>query len=315
LPRALRRLGVDVFHAPADGGVPVRKNCPTVLTYHRALDKSVRYWIAKGTLPGPSTRYGVPSGTAGIIRRVRHDVFRQMYLRRADRVITPSEFAKWELAALLGVPEHKIDVIPLAADDRFSSRPPAHDIDSVRTKYGLPARYFVHVGAHDRWKNVAGLVRAFALARHSGLEDALVVVGSGDRADAVDTATSLGLREGIDIVFVGDAGAELPALYGGATAFVALSWGESFSLPIVEAMACGLPVIASRNSAIPEVLGDAGVMVDPANPAEAAEAMRSIADNQSWREDLRARSLTRSKAFAWRRTADRTAAVYGALLQ
>ena len=103
------------------------------------------------------------------------------------------------------------------------------DVESVRRKYGLPPRYFVHVGGYDPWKNVPGLVRAFALARQSGLEYALVVVGSGgDRRDAIATADSLGLRQGIDIVFVDRVGPELPAFYAGAVAFIALSYGPEY---------------------------------------------------------------------------------------
>jgi glycosyltransferase involved in cell wall biosynthesis len=288
----------------------VWKTCPTVLTYHRALDKSVRHWIAAGELSGSAADYGLPSGIARLPQRLRHDTFRQLYLQRADRIVTVSEFAKWELVSLLGVPETKVDTIPLAPDDRFLLTIDSRTLEYVRTKYALPSRYFLYVGGFEPWKNVAGLVRAFAMARQSGVRHALVLAGdSGDRAVST-LADSLGLRQGVDILFLKRATTDLPALYRMATAFISLSWGESFSLPIVEAMACGIPVVASRNGAIPDVLGDAGVQVDPRDPRQAADAMRSIVDDGAWREELRMRSARRATAFSWRRTAELTAAIY-----
>jgi glycosyltransferase involved in cell wall biosynthesis len=318
LPRELQRRRIDVFHAPADGGLPAWKGCRHVLTYHRALDKSLTYWIDRGDLPGTPADYGLErDGVRGLRTRVRHDLFRQLYLRSADVVIAVSEFGRWELVTLLGVPPEKVEVIPLAADAGFSSDVPADRVEVVRAKYRLPDRYLLFVGGFNRWKNVDGLLRAFAGARRAGIAEALVLAGGGVEIDALRTlAVSLGLEEGRHWLFVepSDEDAEMTALYRGATAFVSLSWGESFSLPVVEAMTCGVPVIASRRGAVPEVLDGAGLLVDPRNAHEVHDAILRVTTDEQLRADLRARGLRRSTSFSWKLTAERTLDVYRRVL-
>jgi glycosyltransferase involved in cell wall biosynthesis len=316
LPAALRRLGIDVFHAPADGGVPVWKTCKQILTYHHALDRSIAYFVSRGELPGSEDDYAVPPrGIRGWRRRARHDAFRRLYLRRADTVITVSEFAKWELVSLLGIPADKVHVIHLAAADAFGLHAAPGVVDVARRKYGLPSRYLLYVGGLEPRKNVAGLIRVVAAARKAGLEEALVLAGGGrEREQLTAAGTALGLVDGRDLIVLDHIHDDLPALYHGATAYVTLSWAESFSLPIVEAMACGTPVVASQMGAVPEVLGGAGVIVDPRDEPAAVRAVLSIAGDESMRTELKVRGLARARAFSWDATARRTAEVYRGLV-
>ncbi|HVZ23745.1 MAG TPA: glycosyltransferase family 1 protein, partial [Vicinamibacterales bacterium] len=315
LPRALRRLDVDVFHAPADGGLPGWKHGRYVLTYHRALDKSVMHWIANGELPGGPRDYGLASGgVLGWSQQARHNFFRRLYLQSADAIIAVSAFCKWELVELLGVREDKVEVIPLAADEMFTADLPPARVVATRVKYGLPDRYLIYVGGFDAWKNVDGLLRAVAEARRTGVAEALVLAGFGGEVDHLRTlASTLGFVEGRDIFFLGRIHDDLPALYHGATALVSLSWGESFPFPILEAMSCGTPVVASKRGGTPELVRDAGLLVDPRSANETVGAMISVT-NESVRRDLRARGLARACAYSWRQTAQRTAAVYERLL-
>jgi glycosyltransferase involved in cell wall biosynthesis len=245
---------------------------------------------------------------------LRHDVFRQIYLRSADRIIAVSEFAKWELVELLGVPEQKVHVIPLAADEGFTSEMPPEVVEAARAKYGLPNRYLIYVGGLDAWKNVDGLIRAFAAARVAGIQDGLVLAGiGGDRDGHRALASSLGLVEGRDIVFLERIHEDLAALYHGATALVSLSWGESFPFPVLEAMSCGTPVVASLLGGTPALLDDAGLLVDPRNQEQSVRAIVDVT-REAVRQDLRSRGLARAQMFSWQRTAERTASVYENLL-
>jgi len=315
LPKALRRMDVDVFHAPADGGLPGWKQGRYVLTYHRALDKSVSHWIANGDLPGAPGDYGVPSSSfRGWSEQARHNFFRRLYLQSADTIIAVSEFCKWELVELLGVREDKVQVIPLAADEMFTADVPPARVTEARLKYGLPDRYLIYVGGFDAWKNVDGLLRTLAEARLAGMTEALVLAGSGGDVDRLRVlASTLGLVEQRDVFFLGRVHEDLPALYHGATALVSLSWGESFPFPVLEAMTCGTPVVVSKRGGTPELVRDAGLLVDPRNITETVGAILSVT-GESVRRDLRARGLSRARAYSWRQTAERTASVYERLL-
>jgi glycosyltransferase involved in cell wall biosynthesis len=312
LPRSLRRHRVALFHAPADAGLPAWKTCPSVLTYHHAHDKSLKYQLERHGLPGRITDYiETESGLHGKYSRWRHDILRRLYLQRANRVITVSEFGKWELVSLLNVPEKKVEVIYEAAESVFASAVDLSRIERIKAKYGVPGKYILFVGGFDRRKNVAGLLKAFAEARRSGIRETLVIVGSGNEDNLRDGLTSLGLQNGRDIFFVGRVqDDELPALYCGATALVTLSWGESFCFPLVEAMNCGTPVVGSSWGAIAEVADGACILVDPQNAMDAAHAIKKVVSDTGLRTQLREAGLKRANFFSWEKTAERTVRLY-----
>ncbi len=317
LPLALRRHHIALFHAPAEGGLPAWKSCPYVLTYHRALDKSVERWIARGELPGRVADYGLePGGLRDRYHRWRYALLRSIYLRAADKIIAVSHYGERELAELLGVAREKVAVIYEAADDRFSPDIPEPRVREAKIRYGLPERYLLFVGSFDRWKNVDGLLRAYAEARKLGVREGLVLVGSGgDLSGAKGLARSLELREGHEVVFLERIDEDLPLLYRGATTFITLSWGESFGLPLVEAMRCGTPVIASSRGAIPEVVAGGGVLVDPRDPVEVIHTIVAVTNGREFQEQLRQQSLKRAKSFSWPETAEKTVQVYRSLLE
>jgi glycosyltransferase involved in cell wall biosynthesis len=245
----------------------------------------------------------------------RHAVLRRLYLRSADRVITVSEFGKWELVELLGVPEARVEVTYLAADEVFTPEVQADRVEATRARYGLPVRYLLFVGGFEPRKNVLGLIKAHAEARKGGVKDGLVLIGiGGDRQGAQALATDIGLEDGRDIVFLERVHEDLPALYHGATAFITLSWGESFCLPAVEAMSCGIPVIASNLGALPEIVADGGILVNPRDHEKVVQTIQAVSSQNGLRAELRSKALSRASAFSWRRTAERTLTVYEGLL-
>lgn len=312
LPIALRRHRIDVFHAPADGGLPAWKTSRSVLTYHRALDKSLRHSIKTGDLTGRVSDYLPESdGLTGRYLAYRHSLLRSVYIAAADRIIAVSDYGKWELVELLRVPEKKVVVIYEAADDKFTPDIPEQTIRQARLKFGVPDQYLLFVGSYDRWKNVDGLLRCFAGARKEGVQEGLVLVGTGGDVDgARSLARVLGLREGLDVVFLERIHQDLPPLYSGATAFITLSWGESFGLPVVEAMRSGTPVIASNRGALPEIVADGGILVDPKNVHEVVQAIVQVTSGASLRSQLREKALRRSGSFSWKNAAGETARLY-----
>jgi glycosyltransferase involved in cell wall biosynthesis len=235
-------------------------------------------------------------------------------IRVADRIIAVSESTRGDLVELLHAPPKRITVVPEAADARFHPIEDRAAFAPVRLRYALPGRFLLFVGLLEPKKNVGGLLHAVARLKRTGRwpgDLRLVVVG--DRGWAVGTlpqqVRTLEL-EGI-VRFLGHVpDADLPLLYGAAEAFVFPSLYEGFGLPVLEAMACGTPVVASTRGSLPEVAGDAAVLVDPDRPESLAEGIARVVGDPALREECRDRGLRRARAFSWRRTAEATLDVY-----
>jgi glycosyltransferase involved in cell wall biosynthesis len=321
LPRYLKRTMPDVFHAPADGGLPFRKECPYVLTLHGVPDRSLDLLINSGTLHGTLGDYLDITGTRSsrlqeAYGRGRARLLRRLYLRAADLVITASEFSKRELVRFLGLAPEKVRVIPDAAGEQFEQPLAAGYIEHLCDRLGVPPRFVLFVGGFDKRKNVSTLLAAFALLKKVEPKIALVLAGIGGDIEGCRVQSSaLGLQERRDVLFLhGITDIELAALYRVASVFTTLSWHEGFCLPLVEAMACGTPIVASSFGAVPEILGGAGWLVDPRSPEEAMEAVRTILTQSNVRDELIARALLRSKYFSWHKAAQETVSAYKELL-
>ncbi len=323
LPRALREYRIDVYHAVADRGLPAARVCRYVLT-NTSLPNQVyfKHMLETGQLSGTLEDYLGdlrPSHPTlrGVYLRARAGVVRWISFNRPDRIIAISETTKRELAALLGVPERKLRVTPLAPEPRFREAPDQEAVAQVRRRYRLLGRYMLCVSSVARLKNPAGLLRAHAMLRRRGVEVALVFCSqvSYRLEEYRNLARELGLYENRDLFFLDKVpDADLRSLYHGAAVFVLLSWYEAFSFPVVEAMACGTPVIASNTSCLPETVGDGGLLVDPRKTEEVAAAIERVLVDPGLREDLRRRALQRSLAFSWDKTAAKTVQVYEELV-
>jgi len=237
-----------------------------------------------------------------------------LYCRRASHIIAVSEAARRDLMAAYGVPSEKITVIYEAADPRFC-RQSAVTVASALARYDLPARYLLFVGTIEPRKNLGRLLAAFERIYREGLSDALVIVGKrgwlyDDFFAALEHSP---VREHVIFPgFVPDA--DLPAVYTGAQALVLPSLCEGFGLPVLEAMACRTPVICSNTSSLPEVAGDAALLVDPTHVDEIAGAITRVLTDSALHAQMRVRGEEQAARFSWERTAEETLAVYQQLV-
>ena len=252
-------------------------------------------------LPGSVTRHN-----ARIFR------FNFRLARGADRLIVPSESTRRDVVSLLSVPAERVVVIPQAADITESDMAAADAVlPEVLFRLGLKERYLLHTGGHDIVKNLPGLLEAFAALTRQGRRIELVIAGEHgpSTASIIGRAAMLGLLERVR--FPGFLPRrDLIALYRGAAAVVYPSWTEGFGLPVVEAMACGAPVVTSRAGSLPEVGGDACLYADPADAAAIAAEVGHLLDDAALAADLSRRGRERAQQFSWHETARRTLELY-----
>jgi glycosyltransferase involved in cell wall biosynthesis len=234
-------------------------------------------------------------------------------LQCADRLIAISEATKRDAMDRLRIPSERISVTPLAVDEKRFYPRSAEEIDRAATRLGLRRPYFLHVGSPDPNKNAANILRAFDLFCRTGDSDhTLYILGKWSPQILIDAHSSdpdlvtTGRMRSLGYVSDDD----LSAVYGGAEALVYPSQIEGFGLPVLEAMRCGVPVVTSHTSSLPEVSGDAALYVDPYSVEEIAEALRRLASQPDLRDLLRQRGLRQADSYSWERTARQTLRVY-----
>ena len=286
LARELVRLGADLIHGP-DFAVPYLSRCPSVLTLHDLSPWMDQRWHHAADRVRRRTPVLLELGIATMIITPSETVRKQALERfrlRPDRIVAiPEAAAPW--------------FRPVAQPERGSalSRPVAGVLDLGTADDA----YFLYVGTLEPRKNLPSLLKAWREVRlHHAID---LVLAGRRRADFAPLPEEPGLRVLGEIP-----DASLPALYSGALAFVYPSLYEGFGLPVLEAMQCGCPVIAS--AAVAQAAGDGAIYAN--GPQGLARAMRQIAERPEWRAEWRARSLERARQFSWERTARMTHAVY-----
>ncbi len=232
---------------------------------------------------------------------------------QADRVLADSHNTKADVVELLGAPEEKVDVVPAGVEDRFRPIADTRQLEAVRRKYNLGSRPFIlSVGTLEPRKNFSGLMEGYALLRKMGQYPHRLVIAGGRGwlyEGIFDTARRLQL--GDDVHFAGFvADEDLPALYNLADLFAFPTLYEGFGLPALEAMACGTPVVTATNSCMPELVGDAALLVEATDVAGLAEAMGRVLTDSALRESLAARGLARARLFTWTQAAHKLLQAY-----
>jgi glycosyltransferase involved in cell wall biosynthesis len=289
LPRILRRLRPHLVHF-TNYLAPLTTEIPYVVSIHdMSLTVLPRFHTVKKRLL-----------TSALVPRVA---------RRARLILTPSEFSRREVVRLLGIEPARVRVVPYAP---ACARAPQPDAQSrLAHLYGVRVPYFLYVGTLEPRKNLLRSLRAFCRLVPSFPEHQFVIVGQrGWKYSAILKEASRGILAERTLLLGYVPEADLPALYTHATAFVYPSLYEGFGLPVLEAMACGTPVLSSASSALAEVAADAALLVDPEDEQAIADGLHRLATDEKLRADLGQRGKARAGAYSWERTARETIAAY-----
>lgn len=293
IPRRLKKMGKGViFHGPAYV-LPRKLSCPSVLTVHDVI--SIEYpqfcqwqtnlyfkWL--------------------LARSIQH----------AGALVTPSHKVKEDLIRLFHTDPAKITVVPNGVHKRFKPIREEDTLEKVRSKYQLFGKFILFVGVLEPKKNISALLQAYAdLSPELQGSHRLVIVGKkGWKTSSIyKCVDQLNLQE--KVVFPGFVDAEdLPAIYSLAEVFVFPSLYEGFGMPVLEAMACGTPVLLSNRGALPEISGGAGMMVDPDQRQEMSQALTQLLEQESIRESLIRKGLARAQHYSWESAAEQLCKVY-----
>jgi glycosyltransferase involved in cell wall biosynthesis len=229
---------------------------------------------------------------------------------RADAILVDSYATQRDLAAFLSVPADRVTVAHLAASEHFHPLP-ATTVDAVLDRYGLARGYLLFVGVWEPRKNLAGLFEAYAMLRVGGPTPPLVIAGRpGWLYDEIYARLQdLNLASHVRFIQQPDRD-ELVALYNGAAVLTMPSFYEGFGFPPLEAMQCGTPVVVADRASLPEVVGEAGLLIDPDDPATIATALRRLLEDPILASRQRAAGLAQARQFSWRRTAEATLRAY-----
>ena len=232
--------------------------------------------------------------------------------RRARKVITVSEHSANDIVSLYGIPREKIAVIYNGVSEQFRPVDQPSSFAELRQRLALPTeRFILFAGGADPRKNHQTLIRAYARVAELLNPYSLLMVGESTHrfGDIRETARTFGLEDRVVCMGLLPVG-ELRLLYSQADVFVFPSVYEGFGMPVLEAMACGAPVITAKTTALPEVAGDAAVLINPVEVEELADAIVRVLEEPELRESLRAKGFERVKRFTWERAARQTLAVY-----
>jgi len=299
LSREVAKTESLLFHSTDYNGIPVSEKFKTVATLYDLIPLTFSEIYLK------NKPLDIRLGYKNMLKRYR----------KVSHIISISQATKKDAVKLLGIPDDRISVVPLAYDEKLFY--PVEDFKAIKrakAKYHLPERYFLYSGSLEPHKNVGTILKAYG--HLTDLPEKLVFIGlcsEKQKEDFAEEVRRLRLSDRVQhLGYVADE--DLSPLFSGATAFVFPSLKEGFGLPTLEAMACGCPVISSDLSAMPEVVGEAGILIDPHDEKALRERMAELSADRKLREDLKTRGLKRASLFTWEGCARKTLKVYRKVL-
>lgn len=297
LPKAITKYGIDLLHCTANTA-PLRCPVPRVLTLHDMI------YLEEQLLTGGSwyqrlgnlyRRWNVP--------RIVAD---------CERIVTVSHFERQRIIKFLNLDPSRVSTVHNGVSARFRVIDDPERLAAVRQKYDLPRNFAFFMGNANPRKNTWGFLSALKQLRQRGRLELPVVISSMTAVELGTLLAELGVPElSQDIRLCGYVSAEdLPLVYNAASIFCYPSLREGFGLPILEAMACGTPVLTSDTTSMPEVAGDAALLIDPSSPANIAFQLSRLMTQQKLRTELRHRGLQRAALFSWQHTANQLVKTY-----
>lgn len=299
LPFSIRDLKMDLFHGVDHVGIPFlykSKTCQYFVTIHDLITR-----IFPRTFP--------------IKQRLIQNTLLPYILSKADKIIAVSRSTENDVKKFYPQHAEKVKVIYEGVESRFYPRS-QREIEKVLEKYKIHFKYFFSLGTLEPRKNIVRLIEAFIQLKQEGdVGHKLVITGRKGwlYKEILERIQKSPFSQ--DIVFTDFVDDEdLPFLYSGAEMFLYPSLYEGFGLPVLEAMACGTPVITSNLSSLPEVMGEAGILIDPLKVEEIVLAMEKLSTDKELREELQKKGLERAKLFSWERAAKETLELYKEML-
>jgi glycosyltransferase involved in cell wall biosynthesis len=293
-PENSKGNNIDIYHVPQNGiGLCENIQCKKIATIHDLIPYIMPETVGRGYL-----------------LKFLKDVPKVIDL--SDALITVSEWSKQDILKFFPIDKNKIFVTPLAADAKYKPLDKKYCKNFLSKAYNINGPFILYIGGFSPRKNVKALITAFSkIYKQLGADYKLVIVGATRDQGQYLSEFSTNLELASKIIFTGFAPEEhLPILYNGCDAFVYPSLYEGFGLPPLEAMNCGTPVITSNLTSIPEVVGDAGILIDPYNEEELKNSIMRLLNDEKLREEYSIKGLIRAKNFSWENTAKKTLEVY-----
>ena len=282
LPYYIKREQIDLFFSPYYKA-PIFTRCKTIISIHDlALLRGFFY-----------------PGINNSLLKIQLKTIGNVIAKGDDKIITDSDHSKRDIVDIFKIPEKKVRVIYEGVEERYFPRDKSQAFKNMKKKYGVRGDYMLYVGNLWPRKNVEGLLKAYKQLPEN-LRDKYQIVIIGDKNRYFNSLSNLAkelqIENNITVTgFVQES--DLPFLYSAAQIFVFPSYYEGFGLPVLEAMACGVPVVTSNTTSLPEVTGDAGILVDPLNIYELSEAMKKLLTDAHLRSTMKERGLERAKQF------------------
>lgn len=294
IPTNIKNKGIEIYHVPQNGiGLPAVKNCINISTIHDLIPYVMPETVGKGYLK-------------------KFIAQMPQIVQKSDVIITVSEFSKKDIMRIFDVEEDKIMVTHLAADLSFKPLDKEASKKFITDNYGISGDFILYLGGFSPRKNVKSILVAFSRIFHNLPKDYRVLIlgpSKDEHTYLMKLCESMGIHD--RVYFTGYVPyQDLPHFYNASTLFVYPSLYEGFGLPPLEAMSCKIPVITSNVSSIPEVVGDAAILINPFDTEELKDAMERVLGDDKLRDDLAQKGYERSREFSWDRTAAKTLNIY-----
>jgi glycosyltransferase involved in cell wall biosynthesis len=302
LPRAAKKAGCQLLHCTSNTA-PIFTSLPLVVTLHDIIYMESSY-------------LKIMQGSGSWYQKFGN-AYRRMFvpkiIRKSSKIITVSNFEKNRIGQFFGMAnDNRLTAVYNGVSEHFVPIIDPSELQRVKAKYHLPDRFFFFLGNTDPKKNTKGTLKAFSdFLKQTNLEYKLVMLDY-DRTELEKLLDEIGDAELINkIILTGYVvNTDLPAIYSQCEIFLYPSLRESFGIPMLEAMACGAPVITSNTSSMPEVAGDGAIIIDPYNPMEITEAMIQLLNDNKLREELIRKGFEQASKFSWKAMSENVLEIY-----